>query len=347
MTVVGFGSVVAASGPVSAGTAGTAGPSCSSSFNPYAVSMAVLQRCGLKVFPRQSSAKLADGGMQYVYVVDGVRYVYDVPPASLNLAQASDHQLASYGLPARPQDPVGIAAWSQMMGRWHSVTPPAMLVETQNRASGPPACSNCWSGYVAKTSNSSAYNWAEIKYNEPSIGSTTCSNNAAVTWGGIGGDGTSNLAQDGTGINVPGMGQHEGWDEVLPNYMVAQPIWGHPGYAFTAEVNHPGNNTWNFNMWDSYTGAGIQFQAAGGYDGSSVEFIVERPWNSNVGQMWLTKYWYINVLDAYVNGYNPVGNYSPSNWSMYSPNYPYDLLASNGNLFNGGLSFQNNWHNCS
>lgn len=130
--------------------------------------------------------------------------------------------------------------------------------------------------------------------------------------------------------------------DLRPVLSGGQPIWGHPGYAFTAEVNYPGPNVWNFNLWDSYTGSGLQVQYSGGYDGSSVEFIIERPYSSNWGYYgWLTNYYYINVLDAYVNGYNPVGNYSPSNWSMYNGG---TLLASNGNLFNGGFSFQNNWH---
>ena len=317
-------------------------PSCSSSFDPYSVPLFVLQGCGFKIFPQQDSVSTVDGGMQYTYIVDGVKTVYSVPPVTWNLAEASDSQLAAYSLPARPEDPAALNEWSSMMMQWHSVTPPPYLVEGFGQAT--PSCGGCWSGYVAKSNNASAYNWGEIVYNEPSIGSTTCTNNSAITWVGIGGWGTTNLAQDGTAINWPGYGQHQGWFEIQPNYAVAEPIFGHPGYAFTAQLNRPGPNVWNFNMWDSYTGSGIGFQASGGYDGSSVEFIVERPWDSGTGWRWLTKYWYINVLDAYVNGYNPVGNYSPMNVSMYNGSH---LLASNGALTNGGKSFQNNWSACS
>lgn len=66
--VVAFAGAFGSGAQVSAQSAtSSAEPSCSSSFDPYAVPVSVLQRCGLKTFPRASATRRPDGGMQYVY----------------------------------------------------------------------------------------------------------------------------------------------------------------------------------------------------------------------------------------------------------------------------------------
>jgi hypothetical protein len=228
------------------------------------------------------------------------------------------------------------------------MTPPATLVEVTHAWAGPPACSGCWSGYIATSGSSSTYTFAEAIYAEPGVYSTSCNPNAAIMWAGLGGYGKSNLAQDGTSVNWSGFGQHQSWYEILPNYAVAEPVFGHPGYSFTAQVNRIGtSNGFNFNLYDSYSGYGINFQVYGpGFDGSTADFIVERPSVNNTYQ-WLTNYVWVRFLDAYVNGTGPghgVGSYPNTNISMWNgPN----LLAYNTSITNSGKSFNNYFNSCS
>jgi peptidase A4-like protein len=324
----------------------TTQPQCKAPFDVYKVPTEVSQRCGFRLFPRQSTTKLADGGMEYTYIVDGLRSVYRVPPPNTDLSLMTDPELASYGLPERPKDALTLADWTAQMSRRHQVTPPATLVEIPgDSASG---CSGCWSGYLATSGSSSTYTFAEAIYAEPGVYGTSCSNNAAIFWAGLGGWGVSNLAQDGTSVNWSGFGQHQSWYEILPNHAVAEPVYGHPGYSFIAQLNRIGTtNGINFNLYDSYTGYGINFQVYGsGFDGSTADFVVERPQVSGQ-QQWLTNYVWVRFLQTYVNGTGPghgVGSYPNTNISMYNGS---DLLAYDAGLTNSGQSFNNYWNACS
>ncbi|MGA7913026.1 MAG: G1 family glutamic endopeptidase [Candidatus Dormiibacterota bacterium] len=283
--------------------------------------------------------------MEYTYIVDGLRTVYRVPPASMNLAKATDAELASYGLPTRPTDSDGLAEWTAEMSKRRPVTPPATLVEIPGDRA---ATSSIWSGYIATSGSSTAYNFAEAVYRQPAANSTSCSNNSEVTWAGLGGWFTGNLAQDGTAMNWPGYGQYQSWYEILPNYAVAEPVFGHPGYSFTAQLNVLGSGSgFNFNLYDSYSGYGINFQVyASGWDGRTADFIAERPQSSGQ-QRSLTNYVWVQFFDAWVNGTGSghgVGSYSNANISMYNGSH---LLAYNASLTNSGQSFNNYFNQCS
>ncbi len=324
----------------------TAPVDCSASFDVYKVSVAVLQGCGFRTFPLQATQPLSDGGAEYVYIADGLKTVYPVPPAGLDLASATDEQLSLYGLPARPSDALALAEWRSEMGRLHILPPPPFLVEIRARAD---ITATNWSGYVAQSASSTAYTQAEIKYNEPQALSTPCANNSATTFAGLGGF-SNKLAQDGTGINTPGLGQHQAWSEVLPDQSGIRPqqLYGHAGYAFIAEVNRLGSGGgFNFYMHDTYSGSGVVFQvSSNNYDGRNADFIVERPYYGGSPRN-LTNYSYINVLDAWVNGTAPsngVGNYTHSAVNMY--NGP-DLLAYPGALSNSGQTFTDYYVACS
>ncbi|HYM95780.1 MAG TPA: G1 family glutamic endopeptidase [Candidatus Sulfotelmatobacter sp.] len=208
-----------------------------------------------------------------------------------------------------------------------------------------------WSGYVATSSSRSAYSSAETVYNEPQALSTPCSNNAAVTWAGLGGYTTGTLAQDGTGINTPGLGQHQAWSEILPDqpYIQPQPLYGHAGYGFIAEVNLlGGGGGFNFYMYDRYTGYGLSYQEfTNSYDASSADFIVERP-TYNGKWMNLTNFAYLNFLDAWVNGNQPsngVGHYPNDNVNMVNNANTY-IMAQPGGLSNNGQTFTDYYKNC-
>ncbi len=225
---------------------------------------------------------------------------YVVPPQGLDFSSASAAELAEYGIPPAPSDPSALSDWQDMIAHLHLVTPPPSLAATSiTNVTNP---SNVWSGYEAYSSSSTAYNLVEGQYNEPQALSTPCAGNAATTWAGLGGDGSQDLAQDGTAINAPGLGQHQAWSEVLPDqpYSIAQPLSGHPGWRFYAEVNHISGG-FHMYLYDSESGDGTAFTVhSNNYSGKTADFIVERP-IVNHAPVPLTNYAYINYIQTYVN----------------------------------------------
>jgi hypothetical protein len=51
---------------------------------------------------------LADGGIRYTFIINGVENVLHVPPVGFDPMKATDAQLAEYGYPARPKDQKGL-----------------------------------------------------------------------------------------------------------------------------------------------------------------------------------------------------------------------------------------------
>jgi Peptidase A4 family len=92
-----------------------------------------------------------------------------------------------------------------------------------------------WSGYV-NYSSYQQYNSAAAIYAEPSP-SITCSKAAEVTWAGLGGYNSHNLAQDGTAYASAGLGNHQAWWEILPASYVGVPgFYATAGQYFEAET---------------------------------------------------------------------------------------------------------------
>jgi hypothetical protein len=229
----------------------------------------------------------------------------------------------------------------------HVVTPPSFLVETKATSN---TTSPIWSGWLATSSSHSAYNFVEGQWNEVNIG-TSCSGGTESTWAGLGGWGVSSLAQAGTAYGTA-LSNHEAWYEILPDNASMIPIggvFGHPGYRFTTTVQWTGVGSYKFYVYDSYSGHSSSFSVgSSSYDGSTADFVIERTQITGGGPTPLSNYFYLNYLDAWVNGTGSshgVGNsgYSPLGVDMWNGN---DQLAVAQQTTNSGQTFQDNYYHC-
>jgi hypothetical protein len=260
---------------------------------------------------------MSDGGKQYVYVVAGMKTVYKVPPKGFKAVDATDAQLARYGLPLRPNAAQELANWTAMMSRLNIPTPGPFVVQVPVSAS---LYSKVWAGYLGQGGGVTlARGW----WNEVSVGNS-CTNATALTWAGIGGyPPSTNLAQAGTAVGVQGIGQHQAWWEVTSGSGALTPIqgiYGHAGYYFLTYTQW-NYGVYNMYVYDSYSGGGLPFSVYTNiYDGSSADFIIERGQGAG-GPTPMLNFYYVNFLGAQVNGtgssnslyyYNPASVYA---WS--------------------------------
>jgi hypothetical protein len=101
-----------------------------------------------------------------------------------------------------------------------------------------------------------------------------------VFWVGIGGFNVTQLGQNGTGENSPGLAQNQYWSEILPQQASYVPQNGTApiGSEIFADTNYSGGNTYYFTFQD-YTNYDYLYYhvTANGYNGSTAEQVVERP----------------------------------------------------------------------
>lgn len=320
LMVIGLAAVLAMT-PVVASASTThaaVGPAdCNSSFDPYQYSQAAVSACGYATFSRLSTAALTDGGSTVQYNVHGAIVRTFVPPAGFRPETASDAQLDEYGFPPRPTDSTSLAAWQAEMSRWQGSAPPPPFLAEANVSADTEYSPN-WAGYVIESlpQDITIFNHAEGWYVEPSLGSSRCSSNSVVTWAGLGGWNTSGgLAQNGSGINVPGLGAHQAWWEIVPGYnIVPANFHAHAGYLFDASTRSLGTG-YRFWFFDYYTNTSDAFDVSSTVSNTnSAEVIVERP---KIGNSFsnLSNFGTLTVSESQANG-NNFDSYSPNNNSL-------------------------------
>jgi hypothetical protein len=322
--------------------------------DPYTIDSSLWSGCRIQGFPRERATALPDGGHEYVYTVQGLRTTYRIPPASFNALTATDEQLNYYNLPPRPKDALALSQWSHDMQTVKMAVPPQRLALVPRISGG--STSPTWAGWLSTYTGvgNTTYNLAEGEWDEMQALSTPCTNppNTALTWAGIGGtNGSTQLFQDGTGVNVPGLGQHQGWSEILPEQSgyVAQSIYAHPGYRFYAEVNGSGNYD-HFYMYDSYQQISVSYSVYHpAWDGSTADFIVERAQLNGQPYYTLTNFNYLNYRVALVNGTsssNYLNNYNPWYYEMWNLDDSHELAWPDHTLGSYG-SFTVHYVQCS
>ena len=139
---------------------------------------------------------------------------------------------------------------------------------------GPGQSSN-WSGYVAHGSSYSAVTgtWT---IPEPNATGAFASDGA---WVGIGGYGTEDLIQAGTGTQVTPDGRlrYEAWVEMLPAAPETLPLAVKPGDSVTFTVAETTPNRWTITAKNNTTGLSTSVEEQYESSHSSAEWIEEAP----------------------------------------------------------------------
>lgn len=331
--------------------------SCTGRLDPYKVSAAIRDSCGIKSFPLERKTTNSDGSSEYSYIIGGRTFTFHLARPGFDAATASPAELARNWAPPEPPatDPTGRAQWRSLVDKLHFVTPPAELYELpRSDRCEPlsPGVTNCWSGYVDSDPGTNAYTQADGEFTVPSFNTASCSkqgNQAASFWSGLGGYNTGQLAQDGIGTGG-GIGTDQAWVEILPAGETPINLYGTQGGQFVADtVWDRGGREFQFFLEDVSTGDGVDVTAPDEpYDGSSAEYIAERPTEidgSTASLFALTNFGTFSQTSALTNGTTPVQELSNTELQMDNDGGTYPL-ATTGPVSGSG-AFQVNWDNCS
>ena len=320
-------------------------PVCYNS-DPYKLSRAVQSACKIKRFPLKAVKALPGGGKAYIYIVDGYKTVFPVPPKGFNALKASAKRRAEYNLPPRPAGGPELKVWNKLMSHLH-VGLQGPYIAQINLSAGRQNYVN-WAGHMVGPYSYNRVNSVYARWVEPHIYRTRCSNTQESTWAGLGGNpGNGYLAQAGTLKN------HHAWYEVLPRKAnIYRNFGARAGRQLRVHVRyvHPRNRRagWNFHLANLYTGhqRNPYVVAPKGKAGHSAEVITERP-VVNHHYTYLSNFGTVHVLGAYANGNtarHAFGRFGRRN--AINMKVGRTTLASTTNLFRNGVSFNTTQHNC-
>jgi hypothetical protein len=255
---------------------------------------------GFNSRPAAQVTTFSDGGKLYTYEEEGEKIVLPQPPANFNPLKASEAELERYAFPKRPssEEQVQLAKWEEEMGTYKEMAPPTACT-------GAPPPRSGISGRVRHTGTSGSYNWSGYVTNAPTnryqwnaaegdfyqvngAAHTSCKSNAILSsWVGLGGfepEVYGGFIQDGTDAYTNG--STDVWYEMysgLKNKNGYFPeMYVNPGdyIGFLVEYS-TSTSTASFITYDQNTGVYrsvvIPETGIGYYDGSSGDFIEERP----------------------------------------------------------------------
>lgn len=269
---------------------------------PFATSKPVLVNAAQSSQTNQSASgedlsvscikKLPNGGSTYIYnSEDGAQVTYYVPPEGFDPLHASDKMLAEYGFPKRPTDSKSLAEWQNLMEAYKFTAVPSVTKIKRNAGLRTKSISNTayttqnWSG-VEETPSRYKYTEAEGEFIQPTKRDGNVGT-AESTWVGIGGD-TLNYAshcliQCGTAMVASGYyiwwetlntNDTNSYENKISNFIVR------PGDKISLKVSYEVSyGAAYFFIINETTGQSQQCStdASQYYDGSTAEFIDERP----------------------------------------------------------------------
>lgn len=102
---------------------------------------------GFTAAQEQSSTPISGGGAVDRYVVDGTDMDVPVAPSTFAPLNATDAELAVFGLPPRPVGSASLASWTSLMRAWRP-TPDAGLCVGPNGLTFSSHVNGTWSGKV-------------------------------------------------------------------------------------------------------------------------------------------------------------------------------------------------------
>lgn len=157
------------------------------------------------------------------------------------------------------------------------LTAPAITHRLHLRAGSPGAAqqSTNWAGWVA---SNGGYNHVRVTYRVPTV-TTTSDDRYSATWAGIGGDGSPDLIQAGTGQDsVGGAPAYYAWTEILPE--TEHRILGFavsPGNVITIDIRQTTLDRWVIVVTNSTTNHSFTRKTAYPSSHFTAEWIHEAP----------------------------------------------------------------------
>lgn len=300
--------------------------------------------------------QLADGGTVDEYDKAGVIVRTPQAPAGFDPLTASDKDLATYGLPPRPDGLEDLKSWQEDMAAWR---PTADLGECQTTKRATIEDNPIWSGYDADNASSTYYRAIQGDYVQPAKSATSCTPNEEVSWVGLGGYHTSKLMQTGTGIDTDG--SKYAWYEYL-NASGGIPITKMPSVEVHAgngihiylvhQTSGAGQTTFYvYNKTNGTNKSKIIDLGNAYYDGYSAEFIDERPsyWNGyTYVPTNLTNFNEVNWTNAKVYKYDgtwhSLGSQTNVEFDMWNTAYTHYLAFPS--VMSSNTTFTDNWIRC-
>ena len=243
---------------------------------------------GTSALVPNGASRTAHGGTKYTFEVAGHEGFEIVPPAGFNPSSASNAELQEMNLPTRPASAGALASWSKSMASYKGVSTPAFCqgapvtrtqkVPTDARAAH--TSDTGWAGYIntGRTYDQVVSHWTQNYAHTCNCAGPT----DEVTWVGLGGV-NGGLIQAGTRL-YSNTTPYAWWEYVGPNdnggVSIQQMGNVAAGDDIAALVNwSPDHMTADFELTDNGTYL-INFGMVLGsyyYDGSTAEFINERP----------------------------------------------------------------------
>lgn len=286
----------------------------------------------------------------YTYLINGVKQKYPVPPEGFSPLTATDEQLSTYGFPARPDtsDAEAYDSWVSLMTGYEGTPVPNIKIRQKAIVDEPTSNitnarattirNDHWSGYISDLGSSSSkfYTQVQMDYTQPTIKSV--SGNCGISyWVGLGGgrSGSQSLVQAGTAAR--GLYENYAWFELIGDsqnhYEQKLNLKINPGDDIHLYVGfQAANNIFNCYIVNKTTGKHCSVLLGDDegeiddnypFDGTTVEWVVERPGYSYVSNPGVT---YLYNLPNY-------GNVTLTNCkAMINTSNTWDSLNSLTNL---------------
>ena len=234
------------------------------------------------------ASRTAHGGTKYTFQLAGHEGYEIVPPKGFDPLSAGNSELQEMNLPTRPASGSALTSWLKSMASYKGVSTPALcqsapVTRIQTAPTGATAAhtsGTSWAGYIdtSKTYDQVVSHWTQNYSHTCGCAGPT----DEVTWVGLGGV-NGGLIQAGTRL-YSNTTPYAWWEYVGPNNNGGVSIQQMGNVAAGDDIAalvswSPDHNTAYFELTDNGTYL-INFGVVLGsyyYDGSTAEFINERP----------------------------------------------------------------------
>lgn len=295
----------------------------------------------------------ADGGRLFTYEQDGQEIVLPQPPSDFDPLRASDAALRRYGFQPRPAagEAAERARWESTMSGYRGSAPPVSCTGappartgiTGEVRHGTVEGSYNWSGFNTQDAGNKYHwdaSWADY-FQINGVARTSCKSSAiASAWVGLGGSNPQYAGLVQAGTDAFTNGATAAWYEWIAGSYDGQAyfpeIYVYPGDHVAVAVEYQlATETATFAIFDANTGVYRSVLMPGlppqFYDGSSGDFIIERPGGAT-GYYPLLNFGSTAFYNARVK------NSTSQSWVwLGEPNHVQEQMWSGGGLGLGSL----------